>query len=90
MHLLLLLIGRLPQGFIEIQLVPVAENLHRHERLATYRLPGRIDLAEHLVSQFGTICYVYKSLDWPQSLKQFFINMSYHILVASLTLMALF
>ena len=29
-------------------------------------------------------------LDWLQSLKQFFINMSYHILLASLTLMALF
>ena len=26
------------------------------------------------------------SLDWLQSLKQFFINVSYHILVASLTL----
>ena len=30
------------------------------------------------------------SVDWLQSLKQFFINVSYHILVASLTLMALF
>ena len=29
-------------------------------------------------------------LDWLQSLKQFFTNVSYHILVASLTLMALF
>ena len=29
-------------------------------------------------------------LDWLQYLKQFFINVSYHILVASLTLMALF
>ena len=29
-------------------------------------------------------------LDWLQSLKQFFINVSYHIFVASLTLMALF
>ena len=29
-------------------------------------------------------------LDWLQSLKQFFINVSYHILVASLTLMALY
>ena len=28
--------------------------------------------------------------DWLQSLKQFFINVSYHKLVASLTLMALF
>ena len=31
-----------------------------------------------------------KMVDWLQSLKQFFINVSYHILVASLTLMALF
>ena len=30
------------------------------------------------------------ALDWLQALKQFFINVSYHILVASLTLMALF
>ena len=29
-------------------------------------------------------------LDWLQSLKQFFINVSHHILVASLTLMTLF
>ena len=29
-------------------------------------------------------------VDWLQSLKQFFINVSYHILVASLTLMAMF
>ena len=29
-----------------------------------------------------------KKVDWLQSLKQFFINVSYHILVASLTLMA--
>ena len=29
-------------------------------------------------------------LDWLQSLKRFFINVPYHILVASLTLMALF
>ena len=28
------------------------------------------------------------NLDWLQSLKQFYINVSYHILVASLTLMA--
>ena len=33
---------------------------------------------------------VSEEVDWLQSLKQFFINVSYHILVASLTLMALF
>ena len=30
------------------------------------------------------------SVDWLQSLNNFFINVPYHILVASLTLMALF
>ena len=35
-------------------------------------------------------CNIAVELDWLQSLKQFFINVSYHILVASLTLMALF
>ena len=30
------------------------------------------------------------NLDWLKSLKQFFINVPYHILVASLTLVALF
>ena len=30
------------------------------------------------------------AIDWLQSLKQFFINGSYHIRVASLTLMSLF
>ena len=52
----------------------------------------------------GTIAYIFatkfyrlscilekrSNVDWLQSLKQFFINVSYHILVASLTLMALF
>ena len=33
--------------------------------------------------------YEKDNLDWLQSLKHFFINVSYHILVASLTLMAL-
>ena len=32
---------------------------------------------------------VHQRLDWLTSLKQFFINVSYHILVASLALMAL-
>ena len=32
---------------------------------------------------------VVQLLDWLQSLKQFFIKVSYHILVASLTMMAL-
>ena len=37
-------------------------------------------------------CFVVKGVDvdWLQSLKQISINVSYHILVASLTLMALF
>ena len=33
---------------------------------------------------------IISQLDWLQSLKLFFINVSYHILLASLTLMALF
>ena len=37
-----------------------------------------------------TVIAVGIDVDWLQSLKQFFINVSYHILVASLTLMALF
>ena len=36
------------------------------------------------------ISFIMFNLDRPQSLKQFFINVSYHILVASLTLMGLF
>ena len=38
--------------------------------------------------KFPTFTF-WKEVDWLQSLKQFFINVSYHILVASLTLMAL-
>ena len=38
-----------------------------------------------VIGHVGTV----SSIDWLQSLKQFFINVSYHILVASLTLMAL-
>ena len=37
-----------------------------------------------------TVCLAGLFVDWLQSLKQFFINVSYHIPVASLTLMALF
>ena len=33
---------------------------------------------------------IISQLDWLQSLKLFFINVSYHILLASLSLMALF
>ena len=39
---------------------------------------------------FASICLSKGMLDWLQSLKQFFINVLYHILVASLTPMALF
>ena len=41
----------------------------------------------HVTAQIFLIAHSF--LDWLQSLKQFFINVSYHILVASLTLMAL-
>ena len=39
---------------------------------------------------FALRCFCESFLDWLQSLKQVFINVSYHILVASLTMMALF
>ena len=38
--------------------------------------------------QFQPTSVVWITLDWLQSLKQFFINVPYHILVASLTLIA--
>ena len=44
-----------------------------------------------IFASFGlkTLSVTRYNIDWLQSLKQFFINVSYHILVASLTLMAL-
>ena len=41
-------------------------------------------------SEESIIGTYYGHLDWLQSLEQFFINVSYYILKASLTLMALF
>ena len=41
-------------------------------------------------SEMTSVVGIPKFVDWLQSLKQYFINLSYHILVASLTLMALF
>ena len=46
---------------------------------------GFSDISERLVDLNVLI-----HIDWLQSLKQFFINVSYRILVAGLTLMALF
>ena len=43
---------------------------------AIYKLAGMIRISQNI--------------DWLQTLKQLFTNVSYHILVASLTLMALF
>ena len=43
-----------------------------------------------LVEFYQKFRHMKVEVDWLQSLKQFFINVSYHILVASLTLMALF
>ena len=54
------------------------QSLHLHPYLVSVRREG-----------FGKTSQMYR-LDWLQSLKQFFINVSYHIFVASLTLMALF
>ena len=54
--------------------------------IMTYCLPSEIvcHIKGELIKQVRII------VDWLQSLKHFFINVSYHILVASLTLMALF
>ena len=43
-----------------------------------------VSIMDMLIEGYG------KNLDWLKSLKHFFINVSYHVLVASLTLMALF
>ena len=45
-----------------------------------------------MITKWASAWALGTKLDWLQSLKQFFINVSYHILVhvASLTLMALF
>ena len=40
--------------------------------------------------EISTYFVIQYPVDWLPSLKQFFINVPYHILVASLTLMALF
>ena len=56
------------------------------------------DIHVHALVIFGTVTYSttrennydQEKLDWLQSLRQFFINVSYHIRVASLTLMDLF
>ena len=47
--------------------------------------PFNLDHVEMLM----LLTTVGKQLDWLKSFKQFFINVSYNILVASLTLMAL-
>ena len=50
-------------------------NLHRYHMAV---LPANIEVS-----------FSCNQVDWLQCFKQFFINVSYHILVASLTLMAL-
>ena len=46
--------------------------------------------AHNDVSVFKPIYQTEYVIDWLKSLKQVFINVSYHITIASLTLMALF
>ena len=46
-------------------------------------------LPSMLVPTLHVLVHALSHIDWLKSLKQFFINVSYHILVASLTLMAL-
>ena len=63
------------------------KRVHNFEKaMATVRLLGQIRYVTSLTVYFGST----SNLDWLQSLKQFFINVSFHILVDSLTLMALF
>ena len=62
----------------------VARSLMKRESL---QLNDNVSI--HLMN-LEYVTLVLTDLDWLQSLKQFFINVSYHILVASLTLMALF
>ena len=53
-------------------------------RINSVRQTMNIDVAAYVKK------YLFQQLlDWLQSLKQFLINVSYHILVAGLTLMAL-
>ena len=47
-----------------------------------------LTVSDHLLSA-KIIQAIIQELDWLQSLKQFFVDVSYHILVASLTRMAL-
>ena len=60
----------------------------RHIALSTNEGSGE---SAHLrrLTRTSAAC-LHEVLDWLQSLKQFVINVSYDILVASLTLMALF
>ena len=57
-------------------------------KLRTYK--ERSLLAASFVAYHSEDMSTHGTVDWLQSLKQFFINVSFHILVASLILMALF
>ena len=74
------------------------DKTHVHAHVKTYKLIEtymrifkQIDCKTYMCRwQFNPGIHSHEQVDWLQSLKQFFINVSYHILVASLTLMALF
>ena len=62
------------------------------QKVKSYQFHGSFAFSSIQTVHAFTIIYFVSALqlDWLQSLKQFFINVSHHILVASLTLMALF
>ena len=67
-----------------------SQHFFSHVGLFSWVKPVLIMKIKCLAQGLYTVPIVGFKLDWLQSLKQFFINVSYHILVASLTLMALF
>ena len=58
-------------------------------KVSTHLWNGALNIHK-MIHIMPSLNWVAMFLEWLQSLKQFFINVSYHFLVASLTLMALF
>ena len=77
-----------PLRFSELDCNP--ENVKQTLIFLIYPTPAFKLLQKSSMPKLYLTSDVHLKLDWLQSLKQFFINVSYHILVASLTLMAMF